>query len=87
MAKYTDKEIRAMPKITLKIAADYLGISPMISCRLDLPPKTRTHIEAMVGATLSFPKDSSHTIMAKSMRYRLKELRRICKALSVVSKR
>ena len=30
MAKYTDEEIRVMPKITLKIAADYLGISPMM---------------------------------------------------------
>lgn len=29
MAKYTDDEIRNMPKITLKIAGDYLGISPM----------------------------------------------------------
>lgn len=28
MAKYSDDEIRNMPKITLKIAADYLGISP-----------------------------------------------------------
>ena len=28
MAKYSDEEIRAMPKITIKIAADYLGISP-----------------------------------------------------------
>ena len=27
MGKYTDDEIRAMPKITIKIAADYLGIS------------------------------------------------------------
>ena len=27
MEKYTDDEIRAMPKITIKIAADYLGIS------------------------------------------------------------
>lgn len=25
MGKYTGEEIRAMPKITLKIAADYLG--------------------------------------------------------------
>ena len=25
MGKYTDDEIRAMPKITAKIAADYLG--------------------------------------------------------------
>ena len=30
MGKYTDDEIREMPKITLKIAADYLGISPMM---------------------------------------------------------
>lgn len=28
MTKYTDDEIRAMPKITIKVAADYLGISP-----------------------------------------------------------
>ncbi len=27
MAKYTDDEIRNIPKITLKVAADYLGIS------------------------------------------------------------
>lgn len=30
MGKYTDDEIRAMPKNTIKIAADYLGISPMM---------------------------------------------------------
>ena len=30
MGKYTDDEIRAMSKITIKIAADYLGISPNI---------------------------------------------------------
>ena len=29
MGKYTDDEIRGMKKITCKIAADYLGISPM----------------------------------------------------------
>lgn len=29
MSKYSDEEIRKMPKITCKIAADYLGISPM----------------------------------------------------------
>ena len=29
MSKYTDDEIRNMPKITLKIAGEYLGISPM----------------------------------------------------------
>lgn len=28
MGKYTDDEIRAMSKITVKIAADYLGITP-----------------------------------------------------------
>ena len=29
MGKYTDDDIRAMKKITCKIAADYLGIAPM----------------------------------------------------------
>lgn len=29
MAKYTDDDIRKMSKITLKIAGEYLGISPM----------------------------------------------------------
>lgn len=29
MGKYTDDEIRAIKKITCKIAADYLGIAPM----------------------------------------------------------
>lgn len=29
MAKYTDNEIRNMPRITLRIAGDYLGISPL----------------------------------------------------------
>ena len=29
MKKYTDEEIRNMKKITCRIAADYLGISPM----------------------------------------------------------
>ena len=41
MGKYTDDEIRAMPKITAKIAADYLGISPMMvtpGMRNDLLP-------------------------------------------------
>nr|WP_270792557.1 hypothetical protein [Enterococcus casseliflavus] len=27
MGKYTDDEIRSMSKVTIKIAADYLGIS------------------------------------------------------------
>ena len=30
MGKYTDDEIRSMSKITIKVAADYLGISPNI---------------------------------------------------------
>ena len=41
MGKYTDDEIRNFPKITCKIAADYLGISPMavsIGMRNDLLP-------------------------------------------------
>ncbi len=29
MAKYSDEDMRAMKKITCKIAADYLNISPM----------------------------------------------------------
>lgn len=29
MAKYSDEEIRKLPKITCKVAAEYLGISPM----------------------------------------------------------
>ena len=39
--KYTDEEIRKFPKITCKIAADSLGISPMavsIGMRNDLLP-------------------------------------------------
>lgn len=41
MAKYSDDEIRNMTKITLKIAADYLGISPnmlTLGMRNDLLP-------------------------------------------------
>lgn len=41
MAKYSDDEIRNCKKITCKIAADYLGISPMavsIGMRNDLLP-------------------------------------------------
>ena len=30
MGKYTDEEIREMPKVTIKAAADYLGISSMM---------------------------------------------------------
>ncbi|NTZ19208.1 hypothetical protein EXW96_17015 [Paenibacillus sp. JMULE4] len=30
MGRYTDEEIRSLPKITCKIAADYLGIAPMV---------------------------------------------------------
>lgn len=41
MAKYSDDEIRGMSKITIKIAADYLGISPnmlTLGMRNDLLP-------------------------------------------------
>jgi len=41
MGKYTDDEIRNFPKLTCKIAADYLGVSPMavsIGMRNDLLP-------------------------------------------------
>lgn len=41
MPKYSDEEIRNFKKITCKIAADYLGISPMavsIGMRNDLLP-------------------------------------------------
>jgi hypothetical protein len=41
MAKYSDEDIRSIPKITCKIAADYLGIAPMavsIGMRNDLLP-------------------------------------------------
>lgn len=41
MKKYTDDDIRNIPKITCKIAADYLGVSPMavsIGMRNDLLP-------------------------------------------------
>ena len=41
MPKYSDEEIRNYKKITCKIAADYLGISPMavsIGMRNDLLP-------------------------------------------------
>lgn len=41
MVKYTDEEIRNLKKITCKIAANYLGVSPMavsIGMRNDLLP-------------------------------------------------
>lgn len=41
MPKYTDEEIRNMPKITCKIAGEYLGISSMavsMGMRNDLLP-------------------------------------------------
>ena len=41
MAKYSDEDIRGLQKITCKIAADYLGISPMavsIGMRNELLP-------------------------------------------------
>jgi hypothetical protein len=41
MAKYSDEDIRTMSKVTIKIAADYLGISPnllTLGMRNDLLP-------------------------------------------------
>lgn len=41
MGKYSDEDIRSFSKITCKIAADYLGVSPMavsIGMRNDLLP-------------------------------------------------
>ena len=41
MGKYTDEELRKFPKITCKIASEYLGISPMavsIGMRINLLP-------------------------------------------------
>jgi hypothetical protein len=41
MGKYTEEDIRGLAKITCKIAADYLGVSPMalsIGMRNDLLP-------------------------------------------------
>lgn len=41
MGKYIDEDIRGMKKITCKVAADYLGLSPMavsIGMRNDLLP-------------------------------------------------
>lgn len=61
MPKYTDEDIRNMSKITCKIAADYLGISPMavsIGMRNDFLPigfaihneeRDRTYSESCVN--------------------------------------
>jgi len=61
MGKYTDDEIRAMPKITAKIAADYLGISPMmvtLGMRTmffqSVSPSKRRTDTARAGVTTSF---------------------------------
>lgn len=63
MQKYTDDDIRNMNKITCKIAADYLGISPMavsIGMRNNLLPigfaihneerDRREYIQAMIDS-------------------------------------
>ena len=42
MPKYTDEDIRNMSKITCKIAADYLGISPMACILCSRPCHGRT---------------------------------------------
>ena len=52
MGKYTDDEIRAMPKITAKIAADYLGISPMmvtLGMRNNVLPQRKLELQHYSG--------------------------------------
>ena len=44
MARYTDDDIRSMKKVTAKIAADYLGISPMTVTIGITPPFTRLRL-------------------------------------------
>lgn len=56
MPKYTDEDIRNMSKITCKIAADYLGISPMavsIGMRNDLLP---------IGFAIHMKKEIEHIL-------------------------
>ena len=85
MARYTDDDIRSMKKVTAKIAADYLGISPMavtIGMRNSLLPigfavhnQERDRIEEgflKAGAMQSFQKGLLHTNMDGSMRFRFK---------------
>ncbi len=48
MGKYTDDNIRSMKKITVQVAANYLGISPMtvtIGMRnlISMVPETRNY--------------------------------------------
>ena len=64
MEKYTDDEIRAMPKITIKIAADYLGISTdllTLGMRNNVLPigfaERMKTLTVKAGATPSFRKD------------------------------
>ena len=64
MEKYTDDEIRAMPKITIKIAADYLGISTnllTLGMRNNVLPigfaVKNEDATVKAGATPSFRKD------------------------------
>ena len=47
MAQYTDDDIRSMKKVTAKIAADYLGISPMaVTIRMRNSSLTKTVLDA-----------------------------------------
>jgi hypothetical protein len=58
LGKYTDDEIRRMSKITCKIAADYLGLSPMaVSTGMrngQLPIGFATHNEDRYTDTWSY---------------------------------
>ena len=69
MPKYTDEDIRNMSKITCKIAADYLGISPMavsIGMRNDLLPIYHRYQRNQVFGCES----NRHIVKAKVQLYR-----------------
>ncbi len=65
MGKYSDDDIRKLPKITCKIAADYLGISPMavsVGMRNDLLP-----IGFAVKSDDSFTEGWSYSIIGERL--------------------
>lgn len=92
MPKYTDEDIRNMSKITCKIAADYLGISPMavsIGMRNDLLPigfaihneeRDRTYSESSVTSVCTFS-----TTSALAFRIRLTTASFVINEISVSS--
>ena len=74
MARYTDDDIRSMKKVTAKIAADYLGISPMavtIGMRNSLLP-IGFAVHNQERDRGRFSEGLLHTNMDGSMRFRFK---------------